>query len=440
PIPRTLQFSLMGARDFSQINTPPPNRYPIVTELHIFNKELIRDAINNELARGGQVFFIHNRVQNITEVARIIQTLCPDASVAIGHGQMDGETLEKTMVDFINGDYDVLVATTIIESGLDIPNANTIIINNAHHFGLSDLHQMRGRVGRTNKKAFCYLFTPPTSTLSEEARKRLRAIEEFSALGSGLNIAMRDLDIRGAGNLLGGEQSGFIAEVGLEMYQKILDEAIIELKETEFKDLFSKEIEERAKLPTECLLETDLELLIPSDYVSNVEERLFLYKELDSIDDENGLAEFEAQLNDRFGPLPLETKGLLNAIEFRRKARQTGFEKVVLKNKTLIGYFISNQESPYYQTDIFGKVLSFAQNNPRRCLIKENAGKIAVQELAELAVSKLNKYEHLNVEYVEIVDAETLLPVQSWSGHSSIIACAAVYNGKIRLIDNILIY
>ncbi len=378
PIPRTLQFSLMGARDFSQINTPPPNRYPIVTELHVFNKELIRDAINNELARGGQVFFVHNRVQNIAEIARIVKTLCPEASVAIGHGQLDGETLEKTMIDFINGEYDVLVATTIIESGLDIPNANTILINNAHHFGLSDLHQMRGRVGRTNKKAFCYLFTPPVGTLSEEARKRLRAIEEFSALGSGLNIALRDLDIRGAGNLLGAEQSGFIAEVGLEMYQKILDEAIIELKETEFRDLFTMEIEERAKLPAECVLETDLELLLPSDYISNVEERLFLYKELDTINHKEKLVEFENQIADRFGQLPEQTVGLLKAIEFRWMARQMGFEKIILKNKTLIGYFISNQESPYYKSETFERILSFAQNNPRRCLLKETSDKLSL--------------------------------------------------------------
>ncbi len=378
PIPRTLQFSLMGARDFSQINTPPPNRYPIITELHVFSKELIKDAISNELARGGQVFFIHNRVQNITEIARVVKTLCPEASVAVGHGQMDGETLEKTMIDFINGEYDVLVATTIIESGLDIPNANTIIINNAHHFGLSDLHQMRGRVGRTNKKAFCYLFTPPVGTLSEEARKRLRAIEEFSALGSGLNIAMRDLDIRGAGNLLGAEQSGFIAEVGLEIYQKILDEAIIELKETEFRELFSKEIEERAKLPAECVLETDLELLIPSQYVSIVEERLLLYKELDSINEKKELAGFEYQLIDRFGPLPEETVGLLQAVEFRWKARKAGFEKIILKNQSLVGYFISNPESPFYQSEAFERILSFAQGNPRRCQIKESSQKLSL--------------------------------------------------------------
>lgn len=378
PIPRTLQFSMMGARDLSLINTPPPNRYPIVTELHVFNEELIRDAVMNEVARNGQVFFIHNRVQNILEIAGIIQRLCPDVSVAVGHGQMEGQKLEKIMVDFINGDFDVLVATTIVESGLDIPNANTIIINNAHHFGLSDLHQMRGRVGRTNKKAFCYLITPPMSTLTDEARKRLRAIEEFSDLGSGFNISMRDLDIRGAGNLLGAEQSGFIAEIGFEMYQKILDEAITELKEKEFKEVFTEGLSQQKYMVGDCQLETDFELMIPSDYVSNTEERLSLYKELDSVDDEAALQAFASQMTDRFGPLPEATEGLLQAVRLRWAGREIGFEKMILKSGILIGYFISRQDSPYFESAAFRKVLRFAQENYRKCQLKETNERLSM--------------------------------------------------------------
>lgn len=378
PIPRTLHFSMMGARDLSLINTPPPNRYPIVTELHVFSEELIRDSVMNEVARNGQVFFIHNRVQNILEMAGIIQRLCPDVSVAVGHGQMEGPKLERIMVDFINGDYDVLVATTIVESGLDIPNANTIIINNAHHFGLSDLHQMRGRVGRTNKKAFCYLITPPMSTLTDEARKRLRAIEEFSDLGSGFNISMRDLDIRGAGNLLGAEQSGFIAEIGFEMYQKILDEAITELKEKEFKELFAEGLSEPKYLVGDCQLETDFELMIPSDYVSNTEERLNLYKELDSMDDETALDAFANQVIDRFGPMPEATYGLLQAVRLRWVARKIGFEKIILKSGILIGYFSSRQDSPYFESPAFKQVLRFAQENYRKCQLKESNQRLSM--------------------------------------------------------------
>jgi len=377
PIPRTLQFSLMGARDLSRINTPPPNRYPIVTELHVFNEELIREAIMYEVSRGGQVFFVHNRVQNILEVAGIVQRLCPDVRIAIGHGQMEGPKLEKTMVDFINGDYDVLVATTIIESGLDIPNANTIMINNAHHFGLSDLHQMRGRVGRTNKKAFCYLLTPPLSTLTHEARKRLKAVEEFSDLGSGFNIAMRDLDIRGAGNMLGAEQSGFIAEIGFDTYHKILDEAIAELKEKEFKGLFEEE-DSRPFYLSDSQIETDLELMIPSDYVANIEERVNLYKELDNIESEKGLEAFANELTDRFGPMPESVKGLLQAVRLRWEARQAGFEKVILKSGIMIGHFPSNQESKYYQSEVFGKILQFAQKNARTCRMKETSQRLSL--------------------------------------------------------------
>lgn len=378
PIPRTLQFSMMGARDLSRINTPPPNRYPIVTELHVFGQELIRDAVMNEVTRGGQVFFIHNRVQTILEVAGMVQRLCPDVRVAVGHGQMEGARLEQIMVDFINGDYDVLVSTTIVESGLDIPNANTIIINNAHHFGLSDLHQMRGRVGRTNKKAFCYLLTPPLSTLTDEARKRLRAIEEFSELGSGFNIAMRDLDIRGAGNLLGAEQSGFIAEIGFETYQKILDEAITELKEQEFIELFAQGVNQRKYQVGDCQLETDFELMIPSQYVSNTEERLSLYKELDGLENEQDLEAFASQLVDRFGPLPKATIGLMKALRLRWAGREIGFEKVILKSGLMIGYFVSRQDSPYYESEAFKRVLHFAQENFRKCQVKESNERLSI--------------------------------------------------------------
>ena len=378
PIPRTLQFSLMGARDLSLINTPPPNRYPIVTEFHVFNQELLRDAVMNEVTRGGQVFFIHNRVQNIGEIAGIIQRLCPDVKIAIGHGQMDGQQLERVMIDFINGDYDVLVATTIIESGLDIPNANTIIINNAHHFGLSDLHQMRGRVGRSNKKAYCYLLTPPLSSLTDEARKRLKAIEEFSDLGSGFNISMRDLDIRGAGNILGGEQSGFIAEIGFEMYHKILDEALQELRENEFRELFQDSLPDKGFHVADCQLETDFELMIPSHYVTQTEERLNLYKELDNLEKENDLQAFASQLTDRFGPLPLQVKGLLQAVRFRHFAQRSGLEKVILKNNLMIAYFPARQDSPFFESQAFQRVLQFVQANARNCQMRETNQRLSL--------------------------------------------------------------
>lgn len=386
PIPRTLQFSMLGARDLSVINTPPPNRYPVHTELHTFNEETIRDAVMYEVSRGGQVFFVHNRVQSIMEVAGMIKRLCPGVRVLIGHGQMAGEKLEQVMLDFIEGEYDVLVATTIIESGLDIPNANTIIINDAHMFGLSDLHQMRGRVGRSNKKAFCYLLSPPVAMLTTEARKRLKAIEEFSDLGSGFNIAMRDLDIRGAGNLLGAEQSGFIADIGYETYMKILDEAIQELKENEFRDLFLNEEElKSADKPTlgsqfvkDCQVDTDLEILIPDDYVTNSTERLSLYRDLDNSRKEEDLAEFEVEMRDRFGPVPPQVRALINTIRLRWLAMDIGFEKLVIKNRKLIGYFISNQDSPYYQSDTFTKVLHFVQFNSRTVKMKESNNKLTL--------------------------------------------------------------
>jgi transcription-repair coupling factor (superfamily II helicase) len=369
PIPRTLQFSLMGARDLSVINTPPANRYPIQTEIHPFNEEVIRDAIRYEIQRGGQVYFVHNRIQNIHDVAHMIQKFMPGITIAIGHGQMDGHTLEKTMLDFIEGYSDVLISTTIIESGLDIPNVNTIIINDAHQYGLSDLHQLRGRVGRSNKRAFCYLFAPPLSTLTSEARKRLKAITDFSELGSGFNIALRDLDIRGAGNLLGAEQSGFISEIGFEMYHKILDEAIQELKETEFRELYEEE--KPVEFVRDCQIETDLELLIPDDYVTNISERLILYKELDGSETEEELLRFIERIIDRFGPVPKQVDGLVNAVRLRWLARKAGFEKIILKNDKMVGQFVSNQESEYYKSESFGNVLDFVKWNPRSCRLKE---------------------------------------------------------------------
>lgn len=376
PIPRTLQFSMMGARDLSIINTAPPNRYPVQTEVHVFHEEILRDAISYELARGGQVFFVNNRIQNLVDIAAIIERLVPDARVAVGHGQMDGHKLEKVMLGFVEGDYDVLVSTTIVESGLDIPNANTILINDAHHYGLSDLHQLRGRVGRSNRKAFCYLLAPPLSVLSDEARKRLRAIEEFADIGSGFNIAMRDLDIRGAGNILGAEQSGFITEIGFEMYQKILDEAMHELKLAEYSDLYKDELD--AEFVRECQIETDLEILIPDHYISNITERLSLYKELDNLETEEALLAFQEQLIDRFGPVPAETQELLNAIRLRRLAKAIGIEKLILKNQFMTGHFLSNEASPYYQSEIFTAVLKYVQTHASSCRMKEGSGKLTI--------------------------------------------------------------
>lgn len=377
PIPRTLQFSLMGARDLSVINTPPPNRYPVQTEIHRFGEEVIREAILNEVQRGGQVFFVTTRVMNIMDLSVMIQRMVPGVKVAVAHGQMEGHKLEKVMVDFIEGEYDVMIATTIIESGLDISNVNTIIINDAHHYGLSDLHQLRGRVGRSNKKAFCYLLAPPMSSLSDEARKRLRAIEEFADLGSGFNIAMRDLDIRGAGNILGAEQSGFISEIGYEMYQKILDEALQELKETEFRDLFHKD-DEPVVYVRDCVIETDLEVLLPDSYVSHITERLNLYKELDSIASEDGLMQFMERLIDRFGPLPEQTVRLLHTIRLRWLARSIGFEKIVLRNGRMTAYFLNNPESPYFQSEQFTRILEYLKINPSWCRMAEEKNRLFV--------------------------------------------------------------
>lgn len=372
PIPRTLQFSLMAARDLSVINTPPPNRYPIESRVIRFTEETIRDAISYEIQRGGQVFFIHNRIENIKEVAGMIQRLVPDAKVGIGHGQMDGKKLERLMLAFMNGEFDVLVSTTIVESGLDVTNANTIFINNANNFGLSDLHQMRGRVGRSNKKAFCFFITPPYDVMTPDARKRIEALEQFTELGSGFNIAMKDLEIRGAGDLLGGEQSGFINEIGFETYQKILSEAIEELKETEFKELYEEVEGHKEKVfVKETQIDSDFQLQFPDDYVNNITERLNLYTELNTIKDEDALQKFEAQLVDRFGELPSQAEDLLNSVRMKWIANSMGLEKVVLKKGKLIGYFISDQQSAFYQTDAFTRILQFVQSNPRHCKMKE---------------------------------------------------------------------
>jgi transcription-repair coupling factor (superfamily II helicase) len=367
----------MGARDLSIINTPPPNRQPVLTEIVEFDEEIIRDSISYEVSRGGQVYFVHNRLENIKEVSGMIQRLCPGVRVAIGHGQMEGPKLEKIMMDFIEHEYDVLLATTIIESGIDISNANTIIINNANNFGLSDLHQLRGRVGRSNKKGFCYLIAPRFNMLTEEARKRLNALVQFSDLGAGFNIAMKDLDIRGAGNLLGGEQSGFISDIGFEMYQKILNEAIDELRESQFKELFSETQNDTFQsFVRDCILETDLEVRIPDDYVNNVAERLALYQELDNFSKEEELVAFEQQLLDRFGPLPEVVVELFDSMRLRWKAQEIGFEKLVIKSGSMIGYFIANPQHSYFQSPIFTQVLNYIQTNPKGCKMSEKNNKL----------------------------------------------------------------
>ena len=378
PIPRTLQHSLMGSRDLSIIATPPPNRQPVTTEVHAFSETIMRDSIRYELQRGGQVFFIHNRIGDLDNLANIILKLVPDAKVAVAHGQMEGSKLEDVMLKFIDGDYDVLVSTNIVESGLDIPNANTIIINQAHMFGLSDVHQMRGRVGRSNRKAYCFLFTPPLSLLTADARKRLHTLEEFSDLGDGFKVAMRDLDIRGAGDILGSEQSGFITDLGFEAYHKILDEAIQELKETEFKSLFAHELSIKPILE-DCIIETDLELLIPENYVGNITERLGLYTQLDDFKTKEQLAEFEKNLSDRFGPIPKSVRQLMRSVELRWLAVGLGFEKLILKDNNLRGYFISKPNSEFFQTDTFGAVLDFVKLNPGLCVLKEVGQKLMLK-------------------------------------------------------------
>ncbi len=388
PIPRTLQFSLMGARDLSVINTPPPNRMPIVTELHGYNEEIIKEGIEYEVARNGQVFFIHNRVDNIKQIRDQISRICPNVKTAIVHGQMEGRLVENVMYDFIQGDYDVLLATTIIESGLDIPNANTIFINDAHHFGLSELHQLRGRVGRSNKKAFCYLLAPPLSTLTHEARRRLKAIEEFSELGSGFNIAMQDLDIRGSGNLLGGEQSGFIADVGFETYQRILNEAMAELRESEHLSRQPEKVNKQLNVSAhnkpetgyvaDFQIDTDLEIMFPDEYVSNISERIRLYKELNEIESEVELENFEKRLTDRFGPLPLPAAALLDIVRVKWVAVRIGIEKILLKNDLLIAYFVSDQDSSFYRSKVFISVMNYVNMKRRKMDMKQKGNRLSL--------------------------------------------------------------
>ena len=408
PIPRTLQFSLMGARDLSVISTPPPNRYPIQTEVHTFGEEVITDAINFEMSRNGQVFLVNNRIANLQELKMMIERQIPDCRIAIGHGQMEPAELEKIIFGFVNYDFDVLIATTIIESGIDIPNANTIIINQAQNFGLSDLHQMRGRVGRSNKKAFCYLLAPPLSSLTPEAKRRLQAIENFSDLGSGIHIAMQDLDIRGAGNMLGAEQSGFIADLGYETYQKILSEAVHELKTDEFAELYADEIKKQdgvisgEQFVEECQVESDLELLLPANYVTGSSERMLLYRELDGLTLDTEVAAFRSRLEDRFGPVPPETEELLRIVPLRRLAARLGIEKVFLKGGRMSLFFINNPESPYFQSAAFGRMISYMMMYTRRCDLRDQNGKrsMLVKDVpnVETAVSILQEIVALPAE------------------------------------------
>lgn len=382
PIPRTLQFSLLGARDLSSITTPPPNRYPVQTEVERFNPDIIREAINFEMSRNGQVFFINNRIQNIYEMETLIRREVPDARIAIGHGQMEPDKLEKIIIDFVNYEYDVLIATSIVESGIDVPNANTIIINNAQQFGLSDLHQLRGRVGRSNRKAFCYLLSPPLSSMTQEARRRLQAIENFSELGSGIHIAMQDLDIRGAGNMLGAEQSGFIADLGYEAYQKILEEAVDELKTEEFATLYadtmSNTIDKGSEYVRETYIESDLEMMFPPSYIPNDSERISLYRELDKMEEERDILSFTERLKDRFGKIPQEGKELIRIVRLRRMAKKLGMEKIVLKKGQMSMHLVSNSESPYYQSEAFDKLLSYVQKHPRKCNLRDQNSKRSI--------------------------------------------------------------
>ena len=404
PIPRTLQFSLMGARDMSIIQTPPPNRYPVCTEVHTFDAEVIKDAINFEMSRNGQVFFVNDRISNLPEIANMIRRNVPDARIAIGHGQMKPEELEKIVMGFMNYDYDVLLSTTIISNGVDISNANTIIVNDAHRFGLSDLHQMRGRVGRSNKKAFCYLLAPPLSSLSQDARRRLEALETFSDLGSGFNLSMQDLDMRGAGNLLGAEQSGFMEDLGFETYQKILTQAVTELKNDEFSDMYQEEIAEGKKLTgdefvDDCAVESDLEMFFPDQYVPSSSERMLLYRELDNISNDADLERYKANLVDRFGAIPHEGLELLQVVPLRRLGKRLGFEKIMLKNGMLQMQFVSNPMSAYYKSEAFEKALAYIGSNARRCNIKESHGKrymtVSQVDSVERAVEILREIENL---------------------------------------------
>jgi transcription-repair coupling factor (superfamily II helicase) len=394
-----LQFSLMAARDLSIIKTPPPNRHPIESNVIRFSEEVIRDAIAYEISRGGQVFFIHNRIENIKEVAGLLQRLVPSANIGVGHGQMEGKKLEGLMLSFMNNEFDVLVSTTIVESGLDVPNANTIFINNANNFGLSDLHQMRGRVGRSNKKAFCYFITPPYHVMTDDARKRIEALVLFSDLGSGINIAMKDLEIRGAGDLLGGEQSGFINDIGFDTYQKILQEAIEELKENEFKDLYPTDTTKPKEFVKEVTIDTDFEILFPDDYVNSITERLVLYNKLGTLQKEEELQVFETEIIDRFGEIPSEVNDLLDSVRIKWLAKELGLEKIILKQKRMLGYFVANQQSEFYQTEAFSKMLQYVKHNSKSCVMKEKETKNGLRLLitfiridtVKIALTVLNK-------------------------------------------------
>jgi transcription-repair coupling factor (superfamily II helicase) len=394
PIPRTLQFSLMGARDLSSIHTPPPNRYPIRTEVHRFHPDIIREAIEFEMSRNGQTFFIHNRIRSLREMEELIRREAPDARIAVGHGQMEPGQLEKVILDFLNCEYDVLLSTVIVENGLDIPNANTIIINDAHRFGLAELHQLRGRVGRSNRKAFCYLLSPPLSTLTPESRRRLQAVENFAALGSGIHIAMQDLDIRGAGNLLGAEQSGFIADLGYEAYLKILEEAVDELKTGELAGLFAPDSRTASSDSAEAyvretFVESDLALMFPPAYIPNDSERIGIYRELNAVDSETELATFVDRLKDRFGAIPPEGKELIRVVPLRRLARKLGVEKIVLKKEVMALYLPSDPESAYYQSSAFGKIIAYIQQQPRLCDLREQGGKrsIIIRRIVNVAAA-----------------------------------------------------
>ena len=401
PIPRTLQFSLMGARDLSNITTPPPNRYPIQTEIERFHADIIREAVEFEMSRNGQTFIINNRIQNIYEIEALVRREIPGVRVAVGHGQMEPEKLERIILDFVNYEYDVLIATTIIENGIDVPNANTIIVNNAHQFGLSELHQLRGRVGRGNRKAFCYLLAPPLSTLPPESRRRLQAIESFAELGSGMHIAMQDLDIRGAGNMLGAEQSGFIADLGYETYQKILEEAVDELKADEFAELYASDPQENNgdRYVRETFVESDLPLMFPPTYIPNDSERVGIYRELDSIENEEKLAGFVSSLQDRFGRIPTEGEELIRVVGLRWMARRLGIEKVILKKGMMALYLPTDRESPYYQSRAFGKLLGYVQRYPRVCNLREQNGRrsVVIKNVTNVAaaVRCLNEMESI---------------------------------------------
>ncbi|AWV99747.1 transcription-repair coupling factor [Arcticibacterium luteifluviistationis] len=401
PIPRTLHFSLMGARDLSIIATPPPNRQPVTTEVKVFQEEVLRDALSYELQRGGQAFFVHNRIKDIDSIGSIIMRLVPDAKIGVAHGQMDGDKLEKIMMSFIEGDIDILISTNIIESGLDIPNANTIIINHAHMFGMSDLHQMRGRVGRSNKKAFCYLLTPPLSGLTRDSRKRLQTLEEFSDLGDGFKVAMRDLDIRGAGNLLGAEQSGFVNDLGYELYHKILDDAVSELKENEFKSLFEKELSAKEFKVEDCQIETDQQILIPDSYITNISERLSVYNSIDGLKTQEELDLFKASIHDRFGKLPKEVEDLFEIVRIRWKAETLGFEKITWKNNILKAYFVSSKHVEYYQADKFGRILDYVKVHPKKCTLKQIKEKLVLSVQNADSIQKIETFFDSVLEHID---------------------------------------